>query len=259
MSTVQRHRRAGALAAALALVLVSAWLDSASGQPQVSVDVREDRLTLRASVAPLSDVLARLATATGLVIELRGRLDEPVTIELAEVTVETALERLLQGHSTAFVYEAGGLAAIYVVGSRAVAQELPPSSAQPGATRASLAVEPATGQDSVESRGLERMNTLETELASGALEMTSRLQELQGERDSGLRIAALHRLAARPEAAVDALASALVGTDLVEQTVAENILLNHPIDEQAVRQVMEVARKGEEAAVRLMVSALLMM
>jgi hypothetical protein len=28
--------------------------------------------------------------------------------------------------------------------------------------------------------------------------------------------------------------------------VAENILLNHPIDEQAVRQVMEVARKGDK-------------
>jgi len=261
MSTVQRHRHEGAFAAALglALVLVTAWLGSASGQPQVSVDMRGDRLTLRASGAPLSAVLARLATATGLVIKLRGRLEEPVTIELVDVTVEKALDRLLQGQSTVFVYDKGALVSAYVVGSLAVARELLPSSAEPRGTRESFPVESATGEDSVEIRGLARMNALEAELASGALEPTSRLQELQSEKDSDVRIAALHRLAARPEAAVDALASALVGSDLVEQGVAENILLNHPIDEQAVRQVMEAARNGDEGAVRLMVSALLMM
>jgi hypothetical protein len=36
-------------------------------------------------------VLARLAAATGLTVELRGRLEQPVTIELVEVTVEKAL------------------------------------------------------------------------------------------------------------------------------------------------------------------------
>jgi hypothetical protein len=98
----------------------------------------------------LSDVLARLAWATGLVIELRGRLEEPVTIELEGVTVETALERLLQGHGTASIYETGALAAIYVVGSREVARDLLPSSAESRNTRESFPVESATGEDSVE-------------------------------------------------------------------------------------------------------------
>jgi hypothetical protein len=93
ITTVQRHRHGPAIDAALglALVLVTAGLSSASGQPQVSVDMRGHRLTLRASSMPLADVLARLAAATGLTVELRGRLEQPVTIELVEVTVEKAL------------------------------------------------------------------------------------------------------------------------------------------------------------------------
>ncbi len=48
----------------------------------------------------------------------------------------------------------------------------------------------------------------------------------------------------------------MVGSDLMEQGVAENILLNHLADTQAVRRVIEPARKGDEAAVLVMVRAL---
>ncbi len=254
----------GQIGVALALgVLLAAVAVVAEATSPVALELRGERLTLRADGVPLAVVLERLAAATGIAVELKdGGGDDPVSVSVKDVTLEEALQHVLRGRSTLFLYDTDSraLAAVYVLGTRdrgaaAVAVtgpgEASPLAAVVGREDADPDVEPGPAPEML------RISALEAELPPDAPAPFGRAEELLAETDSGVRLTALQHLAARPESAIDALAAALVGHDLIVRSAAQNMLLNREVDEQAVEDVLAVAREGDEAKVRLMLGALL--
>jgi hypothetical protein len=81
----------------LSILLLWAGL-AATASAQVELRLDGARLHLRASGAPLADVLDRVAAATGMSVRYeRGRPREPVTADLRDVGQVEALRSLLEG------------------------------------------------------------------------------------------------------------------------------------------------------------------
>jgi len=224
------------IALAVGIILSSTTINAA---PQLVLDTRGERLTLRAEGIPLADVLKRIAAATGIAVNLKIDGDkEPVSVSLEDATVEEALRQVLQGHSSLFRYDTDphALVEVYVLRS--------------GGRKAGAMTKPTEtikvvgeGIKPGPPPGILRVSELDAELSSNTSPYHS-TEELLAETDSGLQLTALQHLAARPESADDALAAALVGHDLVLQSAAQNMLLNSGLEEQSVEEVMAVVRQG---------------
>ncbi len=84
---------------ALALSLLAA-----RSQPQVDVTLRDDRVVVRATAAPLADVLTRFAQATRAEIVFEGaRPRQLVTVVIEAGSPAEAIERLLEGQGLNYV------------------------------------------------------------------------------------------------------------------------------------------------------------
>jgi len=98
---VGRRMVIGVLALGSVAWTAGAWAAPAGPplQPAV-VAFREGRLTVRAEGIPLGVVLAALARETRLVVTVNGSpADEPVSVTLTEVDLESGIRRLLLGRS----------------------------------------------------------------------------------------------------------------------------------------------------------------
>lgn len=239
------------VALAVGIILSSTAINAT---PQLVLDTRGERLTLRAEGIPLAVVLERIAAATGIVVNLKNDgEEEPVSVSLEDATVEEALRQVLQGHSSLFRYNTDphALAEVYVLrtgGLRAGAMSKPAEAIK----AVGEGIEPGSGP----SPGILRVSELDAELSSKTSPFHS-AEELLAESDSGLQLTALQHLAARPESANDALAAALVGHDLILQSAAQNMLLNSGFDGQAVEDVLAAVRQGDdEAKVRAILDTL---
>lgn len=84
---------------ALALSLLAA-----RSQPQIDVTLRDNRVVVRATAAPLADVLTRFAQATGAVIVYEGaRPRQLVTVVIEAASPAEAVARLLEGQGLNYV------------------------------------------------------------------------------------------------------------------------------------------------------------
>jgi hypothetical protein len=104
----------------LVVAAVAAWRPAtalASSQAALQVDLRGDRLTVRARQVPLEDALAAIASRLGA--EVHGRVGGPrtVDVEFEDVALPDGLARLLGRESFALVYgKAGTLRRIHLLG-----------------------------------------------------------------------------------------------------------------------------------------------
>jgi hypothetical protein len=195
----------------------------AAGGPSLDLRVQGESLMLRASDAPLAEVLARLTEASGIIFRSAGPLDEPVTLDLSDTGLEEGLQRLLRHRDTIFLYDedAGRLAAVYILGHRG-------TDAHPVST---TAADDASGP--------------EAELA------------LSADADRSAVMDTLHRLAGAGTAGVESLARALRDSDTLVQGVALQILLDRGVAEGAVPRILAAAEAEDEASVRRILRALL--
>jgi hypothetical protein len=97
---------------------VAAWRPAAASTPAtLQIDVRGDRITLRARQVPLEDALAAIARRLGA--EVRGHVAGPrtVDVEFENVALSDGLARLLWRESFALIYgKAGSLRRIRLLG-----------------------------------------------------------------------------------------------------------------------------------------------
>ncbi len=118
-------------ALSVVLVVASATIPAAFAQsekPAMPIITYQDgRVTADLKGAPLSAVLAELARAGHA--ELRGPADDPreITVELNDVPLQEALERLLGEHNFTLRYEEGRLKTIEVKGTRQEIKKKPAS------------------------------------------------------------------------------------------------------------------------------------
>lgn len=195
----------------------------AAGGPSLDLRVEGESLTLRATDAPLAEVLARLTEASGIVFRPAGTLDEPVTLDLGDTGLVEGLQRLLRDRDTIFLYDqdAGRLAAVYILGHRGI----------DGHSISTAAADDRSGP--------------EAELA------------LSADTDRSAVMDTLHRLAGAGAAAVESLTRALRDSDTQMQEVALQILLDRGTAERAVRRILAAAEAEDEASVRRILRALL--
>lgn len=76
-----------------------AWADPGVGTIQVTVE--NGRMTARVVDAPLGAALAAVARAAQIKVEMRGQLDERVSLRVTDVDLEDGVRRLLRGQSYA--------------------------------------------------------------------------------------------------------------------------------------------------------------
>jgi hypothetical protein len=232
----------------------------AESDAKVTLEVRGDRLTLLAKDAPLAVILERLAKSAEIVLSFNEPVEERVSVDLTEVGLEKGLQYLLQHRNTLFLYNkvVGAPSAVYVFGlsgGTIVRKEAP-----------SAVPEPA-GDDEVDSyqaelfKTAQKIETLEEDLRGAVVEVefpgvSSALQGLLADPEPSVRITALHWLAGRPEAMIDAIGTALRDSDYLVQSVAVQIVLDHGVEDWAVEEVRDAAQVGDEATVRHMLSVL---
>jgi hypothetical protein len=226
----------------------------------MALEVQGGRLTLRAEAVPLASVLARLGATAGIVIESPDPFNEPISLELVDVSLEEGLRRLLQNWNTLFVYE--GMrpepSRVYILGRVGT----PESEAVGGPDE--VRTTEASGDDEdpdvdgarhVEAQAVTRVSELEEEFRTGPPPTWGRLWDLLDQPDPSVRITALHRLL-QPNTAVDALTRALMDGDFIVQSAAREMLLERAVAEEEVAAVVAVAQAGDEASVRRMLLAL---
>ena len=109
-----------ALALTFSLILAGPSGGQAEDRSTVALEVRGERLTLRAEDAPLAVILQRLAKAAGFVVYFKQPVEERVSADLADVDLEEELQRLLNHWNTMFLYDKDrrAPAAVYVFGPR---------------------------------------------------------------------------------------------------------------------------------------------
>ena len=90
------------------VLLVVGWFNLAGlagAQTDFGVEIHQGLVTLKARDTPLGGVLGEVSRQSGLILELDGPCDEPITIELADLPVAAALQRILKGRG--YVYRRG--------------------------------------------------------------------------------------------------------------------------------------------------------
>ncbi|MBI4591747.1 MAG: HEAT repeat domain-containing protein [Candidatus Rokubacteria bacterium] len=239
------------LALTLTLLLPGPPGGSLEGETTVGFEVQGERLTLQAHDAPLAVILARLAETLGIVFRLEAPVQERVSVELDDVSLDEGLRHLLRHRNTLFVYDQfpGPPSTVYVFG--------PLAGTLAAGTSAGMkvpAAEPAA------DREVDILAPLEAELSALSVaespEGARLLQDLLSDPERSVRITALHWLAGRREALVDALATALRDSDALVQRVAIQIILDRGVDHRQVEDVMAAAEVDDEAIVRQTLSAL---
>ncbi len=251
------------VALSVSILLVTLLSESPAGAAApVAVEVRGGRLTLRADGVPLAEVLSRLATAAGIVIELRDRADERVNVSMVGVTLEEGLRRLLKDRNTLFLYDRklGAPSLVYVLGPRS-APTVPTSVAGLEGRQAASEADVVDGSDTdgqgLAARAILKIDGLEEEFRSESPVVLGRLRDLLADPDPTVRITALQRLTEPRDAVIDGLAAGLMDSDPFVQSVAKQIILNRNVDERAVEDVTAAALGGDAGTVRLMLSALI--
>jgi hypothetical protein len=231
----------------------------------VTIEIRGERVTLQAKDAPLALILERLAKSAGIVVYIREPLEDRVSVDLTEVTIEDGLQQLLKDRNTLFLYDKypGVPTAIYVLGSR-------PGTIPPGISGwrdvASTAFEPEEDPE-VEAYQTEMLKVAqEIEAIDRELRDVSEvrspgvsrlLQNLMADQEPGVRITALHWLADRQGSEIAALTTALQDIDYSVQTVAVELLLDRGVSEKVVEELREAAETKDEAAIRQLLSSVL--
>jgi len=253
-----------AFALFVSVILLGAAKLHAKEATSVTIEIVGERVTLQAKEAPLTVILERLAKSAGIVLYMREPLEDRVTVDLTEVTIEDGLQQLLKNQNTLFLYDRypGVPRAIYVLGSH-------PGTIPPGISAwrdlASSAFEPEEDSE-VEAyqaemlkvaQGIEAIDKELREVSElNSPEVSSLLKNLMADQEPGIRITALHWLADRQGSEIAALTTALKDPDHSVQTAAVEILLDRGVDEQAVEKVRETAEMEDEAALRRMLGSL---
>jgi hypothetical protein len=251
----------GATRALVVLMTVLATLaasrSEAPGDGSLTLEVCDDRVTLRARDVPLTTILERLAAATGIAFTLRGTVAERLSVDVAGVGVDEVLRRLLAHQSTLLVYDKTGVpAAAFVIGPRSGLMSDGEVAARPADAIAQEEVLPLGHATAFKIEMLEE----KLHAASGAAspEGIRLLQDLLAEPDQSVRIMALQWLARDHVTVVEAVVSALEGGDDLVQRVALEILLERGVDESRLAEVVVAAGAGGVLAVRRMLTALLL-
>ena len=278
---------------ALGLALLVANADPVVSPPPsatlaVEIEARGGRLTLRAQQVPLRLVLERIGELARIKMHVEGPAEEAITVDFQDVPLDDALRRLLRHRSVVLIYEAaaGPLVALRVVQSKSLThslsseepETLPADAAwgepeQPGTLPSDLAQgepnEPETPSSSAAALGepidpgadalaqaSNAVDAVEDEVRglpdSGSLNLSRFLDRLNDPEPS-VRLTALHWLVTRPEARLPALASALKDSDAGVRTAAAQMIADHDVSEEAVREVMAAAETAEaERVVQLL-------
>lgn len=252
----------------LLLLALSSGAD-AEARDRVTVEVRGDRLTLRAEKAPLAAVLEQLAKATGLVVHGAEPLDEPVSLELHDVLLEDALRQLLRSRSTLVVYQgkrARVPSAIYVF--RGGAGSVPPWLAKDPAAPSTSESELLEAQARVDAElvakapySVARVDELDEDLRRIVEEDPRRrsrwLESLLADPHPGARLIALQGLEQARSLDLGSLAAAFKDPDLAVQQAALQILISRRVSDRAVETIRAAAEAQDEAALRqLMMDAI---
>jgi hypothetical protein len=91
---------------------------AAAEESELAVRYEAGRLSVSARAAPLEDVLAKVATASGVRIEMESApgvaSGETVTLTVEDVSLEDGLRRLLGNQAFVLVYSPAGLAEVRV-------------------------------------------------------------------------------------------------------------------------------------------------
>jgi hypothetical protein len=113
--------------AAVALITAFAATGWAAGLPEAALDVRvtSGRLSVRASAAPLADVLQAVGRAAHLNIVVHGGIDNVVNDEFFSLPLDDAVRRLTRWYSVVLIYRGqhddptnATLAEVWVTGAR---------------------------------------------------------------------------------------------------------------------------------------------
>jgi hypothetical protein len=252
------------VASILSLLLLGPVILHAKDASIVALEVRGERLTLRAVGVPLIAILQQLAKTAGISIYIEEPLDERVSANLTDVSLEEGMRRVLNHWNTIFLYSKSALvpSVIYILGRRdgtlrpLISQLIEPS---PEVTEVA-----EDGEVDVEaerqkiSTKIERLEeTLHTASLAEASEAPPLLQDLMADPEPSVRITALQWFAGKGEAGVEALVSALIEKDDLVQRVALQMILDRGIDEQAIEEVRAAAEVEDQRTVHQMLRALL--
>jgi hypothetical protein len=85
-------------------------LEARAGAPQLIIERRGDRLSIRAREAPWDEVLSELQRQTGIQIQVKESLAGELTDEFEALPLERGLRRLFREMNTVFLYAPGSSA-----------------------------------------------------------------------------------------------------------------------------------------------------
>jgi hypothetical protein len=248
----------------LALFLLGPAVLHAKDDGIVALEVRGERFTLRAVGAPLIAILQQLAEVAGLSFYAEERLDERVSVNLTDVSLEEGVRRVLNRWNTIFLYDKSAQvpSVIYILGRRD--GTLPSPTSQPTESFPGVAEAAEDGGVDVEaerqkiSTKIEKLEeTLRAAPVAEGSEAPTLLQDLLADPEPSVRITALQWFAGKGEAGIQALASALIEKDDLVRRVALQMVLDRGVGEQALEKVMAAAEVEDQRTVRQMLSALL--
>jgi hypothetical protein len=74
----------------------------------LTVKVNNLYMDLEAAQAPLSDVLQAISEKTGIVLKIAGDLNEPISINLKEISIEKCLQRLMENRNYVLLFRKVG-------------------------------------------------------------------------------------------------------------------------------------------------------
>jgi hypothetical protein len=218
----------------------------------VAIEASGEHLSVRAREVSLRLILERIGEVTRIKMHIEDPAEEAITVDFQDVPLDDALRRLLRHRSAVFIYEtvAGPLVAVRVVQSEV--SETAPGGAHE--TRLTDAGDEPTDPGALAlARASSAVDAVEEEvlaLPGGAESLNVyRFLDRLHDPEPSVRLTALQWLVTRAEARLTALASALKDSDAGVQAAAAQMIADHDVSEEAVRQVMTAAETADPASV----------
>jgi hypothetical protein len=233
----------------LALLMFFPFVAQAGAvEDPITVTSHDDRLTIRATDASLTDIFGRLSEVAEISVHLSGLRDARVTTKLEGVEIEEAVRQLLKPHNSAIVFKRNcdkriSSIDIYVYefprGRRLESASRsfdPPAETEPSQAEQHFAAEAAK---------IDRVTDL-------VRDGKRRPQSLLGDPDPSVRITALQSCSGKNEL-VEALGDALTDNDDLVQATARQMLLDRGAPDDVIDTLASLERSGRrvEASLRL--------
>ncbi|MGH8532240.1 MAG: hypothetical protein ACREV1_05770 [Gammaproteobacteria bacterium] len=208
------------------------------------------RLSVVARDALMSEVLDVLSRVCGIRFYFYDADRTRVNLSAYDVEIEQGLKSLFKDRDTIFVYsprDSARITAVYVYGRRSGSLAW---LADPGLDNPS--------QDEVDFAARRAELTRQVEAVEDVLRSDAGLQSLKvplppgvlADPEPAIRVTALQWSAGRGEAFMDALAVALVDSDMTVQVAARELLLERGVAREGMDRLLAIAEAGDETALR---------